>query len=208
MEPPRRPAIGGHKGHGTCEVVRTSRRRRGAPRVAGVLVFQIPAKGSRMKLGSLVPLLVAPLLLFGARTASAQQGRLPWVAPAPPPIVEGLKLGASRQTIDSLLGKPDRVEEIEAGSVRLTYTSRGIELAYSGSDGLTSIHLSLRNSGDIGGVRVGDTRASVLGRWGRPTNDQADRCLYIVGGWGILVRFDAGGSLVSGLVIRTLPTGK
>jgi hypothetical protein len=163
-----------------------------------------------MRLKSLLPLFVGPWLVLGSRVAVAQQGALPWQDPEPAPAVAGLELGASRAYADSLLGKPDSVEDVGDGAQRLTYAAHCMDLVYRPAEGLQGIHLCRRQWGDIGGVRVGDTRESVVARWGMPEPDldQGFRYVYVVGTWGILVEFDASRTLVADLEIRTLPPGR
>ena len=161
-----------------------------------------------MKSASLISLLLGPLLLVGPRAAVAQQGALPWHAPDGPPIVAGLRLEASRAASDALLGPPDSVVHFGSGGNRLLFRSRGISLLYPAGDSLMGLYLDARQAGDIGGVRVGDTRDAVLTRWGSPNRDEAELAIWMVGRWAIIVQFDAKLQRVAGLGLRMLPAGQ
>jgi thioredoxin 1 len=128
---------------------------------------------------------VAPL------TAAAQRGALPWHPGDAPPVVVGLRLGAPRATIDSVLGKPESERNLSPGVEALGYRSRGIALMYSEADSLAVIYLVARAAGDIGGTRVGDAQDSVVARWGNPTDVEDNVALYQVGRWVIVVRLDS-----------------
>ncbi len=129
--------------------------------------------------------LVVPLSAFG------QQGKLPWRPGDTPPAIVGLHLGAPRAMIDSVLGKPETVKTLSPGVQVLGYGTRGIALAYSEADSLAVAYLGSRGAGDIGGVRVGDSMASLVARWGDPTGVDGDISLYQVGAWAIIVRADS-----------------
>ncbi len=161
-----------------------------------------------MRSVSLIPLLLGSLLAVGPRTAVAQQGALPWHVPDAPPSVAGLRLGASRAVIDSVLGPPDSVEQMGRGGKGLVYRARGLMLAYTDSEGVRLFYLDTRKAGDIGGVRVGDTREAVVARWGSPTQADGEMARYIVGGWAIVVAYDRDLQRVMGLGIRKVPPGQ
>lgn len=128
--------------------------------------------------------LVAPHRAFG------QHGKLPWQPGDAPPAVAGLHLGAARATIDSLLGKPESVQTVNPGQQLLGYRTRGIALLCSDRDSLLVAYIASPEAGDIGGVRVGDSRDSVVARWGEPTGAQENLDVYQVGRWVIVVQFD------------------
>jgi len=123
--------------------------------------------------------------------AAGQQGTLPWHPGDAPPAVARLKLGAPRATIDSVLGQPESVRTVGQGVQVLGYRSRGLALMYSDADSLAVIYLVTREAGDIGGIRVGDAKDSVVARWGNPSSVQDNVGLYQVSRWVIVVRIDS-----------------
>jgi thioredoxin 1 len=135
--------------------------------------------------------LAASRLVVAPAAVGQQQGRLPWRAGDAPPTVAGLGLGAARRTIDSVLGAPESVRALSPGVEMLRYDSRGIALVYSKVDSLAVAYLVTREAGNVGGTRVGDTRDSVVARWGDPTGVQDNTTLYQVGRWAILVWLDS-----------------
>ncbi len=134
-------------------------------------------------------LAIAPLITPHA--AFGQQGHLPWRPGDAPPTVAGLQLGLSRATIDSVLGRPETVRKLSPGVQLLGYRSRGIAVLYSDVDNVSVIYMASRGAGDIGGIRVGDARDSVVARWGDPTGIQDNTGVYQVGFWVIVVQFDS-----------------
>ena len=135
-------------------------------------------------------------VLAAARFASpaiaiAQHGTLPWRPGDPPPAVAGLRLGAPRAVVDSVLGRPESERSLGEGVVALRYPSRGVAVIYSDADSVAIIYLTAREAGDIGGVRVGDAKDSVVARWGHPTTVQDNVGLFQVGHWVIVARIDS-----------------
>lgn len=135
--------------------------------------------------------LLAAVVIAAPVAAAAQQGSLPWHAGDAPPAVAGLRLGAPRATVDSVLGSPESQRTLGAGVLGLGYRTRGIALVCSDSDGLAVLYLVARGAGDIGGMRVGDAADSVRARWGDPTGIQEGVSLYQVGRWAIAVQLDS-----------------
>jgi thioredoxin 1 len=129
--------------------------------------------------------------LAAAPTAAGQQRALPWHPGDAPPVVAGLRLGAPRAVIDSVLGPPESTRSLGEGVFALGYRTKGIALMYSDADSLAVIYLVSRAAGDIGGTRVGDAKDSVAARWGDPTGVQDEVALYQVGRWVIVVRLDS-----------------
>lgn len=139
-----------------------------------------------------VPLVLAAFrVAFASAAVGQQQGALPWRAGDDPPLVAGLALGASRTTIDSALGQPERSRSVGPGVQLLGYGSRGIALLYSEAESLAAVYLIAREAGDIGGMRVGDSGDSVAARWGNPSGVQDGVAVYQVGRWVVLVRLDS-----------------
>lgn len=151
-----------------------------------------------------VLLVLAGAPLVAPATVVAQRGALPWHAGDPPPAVASLRLGAPRAVIDSVLGRPQSVKKISPGVDLLAYPSRGIAVMYSDADSLAVLYLASREAGDIGGIRVGDARDSVVARWGDPAETEENVGLYAVGAWVILVRLDSSLSRVQVLGLGRL----
>jgi thioredoxin 1 len=137
------------------------------------------------------PLLLATASLIVTSAAVGQQRALPWHAGDAPPAIAGLTLGAARGTIDSVLGRPETVRTLSPGVQMLGYRSHGIAVMYSEVDSLAALYLVSRDAGEIGGIRVGDARDSVVARWGDPTATEDNVGLYQVGRWVIVVRLDS-----------------
>ncbi|MEJ2218607.1 MAG: thioredoxin family protein [Gemmatimonadota bacterium] len=133
----------------------------------------------------------------GPRVARGQQGRLPWKPGDPPPAVAGLRLGATRATINSVLGKPENVKTLGPGVQLLGYRTRGIAFVYSKMGNLAVAYLAAREAGDLGGIRVGDPIDTVRAHWGDPTGSQENIDLYQVGSWALLVQTDTTTSRVA-----------
>ncbi len=159
-------------------------------------------------------LLLVAVAAQSPHLACAQPGQLPWRAGDAAPIVAGARLGASvRVIVDSGPGRPDSVEIYHRDGPTITilhYWSRGLSLYFTGPRGapppthtLAFVQLLTPQAGDLGGVRVGDMRESVLARWGPPTGGDpgawpsipplasltgAD--LYTVGTWRVFVQLD------------------
>jgi len=136
------------------------------------------------------------LAILGAAGAQAQQGTFPWKAGASPPLVGGIRLGLSRAALDSILGRPDKVQQMGQDGLGLTYTQRGISIVYTPLDGAAIVYLLRRDAGDIGGVRLGDTKDQVLARWGKPSTGEGMNALYIAGKWVVVITLDSTGTRV------------
>ena len=153
--------------------------------------------GRRICLTSLQALLSLAAISFVAPAdLVAQRGALPWHAGDAPPSVAGLSLGAPRARIDSVLGRPESIKSLSPGVDLLRYPSHGLAVMYSQADSLAVLYLATRDAGEIGGIRVGDPKDSVVARWGSPTETEENVGLYLVGRWVILVRLDSAASRV------------
>ena len=137
----------------------------------------------------ILPLLVA--LLQGAV--------FPWKSGAKPPAVAGVHLGDTRARLDSLLGAPDSTQNLGPGAYAFTYARRGLSIVYTLQDGAAIVYLVRRTAGDIGTVRVGDTKQQVLARWGPPSSAQPPNALYQAGSWVVVVVMDTAGHSVARL---------
>ena len=138
-------------------------------------------------------------LLIGTILAAcplAAQGKPPWKAGDPAPALLGLHLGDTRARLDSLLGPSDGKQELGERVLALSYTARQVTVTWSRLDGVAVIDLRSRESGEIGGVRVGDTIQSLVERWGPPPQGEGTTGLYVFGAWAIVVRSDTAGEKI------------
>src|ERR1041385_728063 len=131
------------------------------------------------------------LAILDAASSQAQQGTSPWKAGDSPPPVAGVRLGVTRAALDSLLGRPDKIQQMGQDGLGLTYTKRGISVVYTPLDGAAIVYLLRRDAGDVGGVRLGDTKDQVLARWGKPSTGEGMNALYISGKWVVVVTLDS-----------------
>ena len=126
------------------------------------------------------------VLLLQALPAMARDGAFPWKPGDAPPQVAGIRLGDGRARLEAILGKPSGAQKIGADAWAFTYQERGVQVLYTPLDGAAIIYLQTRAAGDIGGVRLGDTREDVLARWGNPSSVQGEGPLpgRLLGGRG------------------------
>ena len=82
------------------------------------------------------------------------------------PRVAGIALGDSKATVFAALGPPDDREDQRNGAF-WRYRAKGLTLAISDDDGVSLVRLGTREAGEVEGVRVGDSTAVALSRWGR-----------------------------------------
>jgi len=131
------------------------------------------------------------LAAFCILLAQLQQGQFPWKAGDKPPLVAGVALGSSRPRLNSLLGAPSDSERIGGDSWALKFAPKGLSVVYTPLDGAAIIYLTRRDAGDIGGVRLGDSKQTVLSRWGKPSTGEGRNLLYIAGKWVVVVTCDS-----------------
>ncbi len=136
------------------------------------------------------------ILLLSAAGAVVQQGKFPWKAGDSPPAVAGVSLAASRARLDSVLGAPTDSQQIGADGWAFNFQTRGISVVYTPLDGVAIIYLLRRDVGDIGGVRLGDSKGAVLARWGAPSTTDGPNALYIAGKWVVVITFDGAATRV------------
>ena len=103
----------------------------------------------------------------------------------------GVALLASRNRLDALFGSPTGIENLRADIWRLDYHGKGLAVVYGPRGGVLEIHLARRDAGDIGGVRIGDTKNAVLARWGAPSDTEltsvGPEAAYIAGEWQVII---------------------
>jgi hypothetical protein len=124
----------------------------------------------------------------------------------PPPIIERVSLGIARDSVERLLGKPDRVGPTDDGSLLLTY-NRGqpnaLQIAFR--DGrVAGINLLTREAGSIDGMTVGMPFIRLLTHWGQPTrvDATAGAGIWQATGWEIVAHPDVEAQTVRFLQLR------
>ena len=105
----------------------------------------------------------------------------------------GLRLNESDSAARAHLGQPLTVGTVGTGSSLVSLSNTKGVTAIVGSDGVGIILVTARNAGDLDGVRVGDSHAAVLERWGPPAAGGASGGLWLGQDIVITVSFDADG---------------
>ena len=95
----------------------------------------------------------------------------------------GVRLGASKASVITALGRPDNDAD-RTGAVVWHYRTRGVDLAISDERGVELMRTTL-SGGELDGVRVGDPLLAAETRWGEGRRS------------GDFVRFDRGGWLAT-----------
>jgi len=123
--------------------------------------------------------------LCAARTSVAQSQTLPWHAGDKPPVVAGFQLGERADSAVAHLGTPFTVDTLATnyGSVAYTNPAKGVSFVTTRTGGVSIIYLQNPDAGTIDNVRVGDTRARVLSRWGSPNGVSGANAVWVVGDW-------------------------
>ncbi len=131
----------------------------------------------------LIWLQLLPTLAYG--------GEFPWKGGDAPPPVAGIRLGDGLVRLEAVLGRPSITEKLGDEALVFTYRQRGVQVIYASLDGAAIIFLQTRAAGDIGGVRLGDSREQVLARWGQPASVQGPSAYYRAGSsWVVIVKLD------------------
>ncbi len=134
--------------------------------------------------------LLAALLLGVSGASLAAAPAFPWVSGDIAPPVAGIHLGDSLDRIKELLGEPVEKQKLGDYQESLRSRSRGVTVAWATADGAAVIFLDTREAGDIGGIRIGDTREEVLARWGAPSTVKDRTAMYLAGSWGVVLKLD------------------
>ncbi len=139
----------------------------------------------RLRCGFLV------LIWLQLLSALASGGEFPWKAGDAPPQVAGIRLGDGLVRLEAVLGRPSTTEKLGDEALVFTYRPRGVQVIYASLDGVAIIFLQTRQAGDIGGVRLGDSREQVLACWGKPSSVQGPSAYYRAGSsWVVIVNLD------------------
>ncbi|MCX5889507.1 MAG: hypothetical protein NTY36_08650 [Deltaproteobacteria bacterium] len=128
------------------------------------------------------------LALLQVLPVSARGAEFPWKPGDAPPPVAGIHLGDGRVRLEAVLGQPSGTEKLGEDALALTYRKRGVQVLYAPLDGAAIIYLLTRTAGDIGGIRLGDTRQQVPARWGDPPAASGPMGIYRAGDWGAFVK--------------------
>ncbi len=136
-------------------------------------------------------------LLFQFVPSLARGGDFPWKSGDAPPAVAGIRLGDGLVRLEAVLGKASQLQKLAADipiedAMVLTYQRSGVQVHFTLADGVSIIYLLTRAAGNIGGVRLGDSREDVLGRWGNPASVSGDgfTAIYKAGGWAVVLKLD------------------
>ena len=129
-------------------------------------------------------------LLIQSITANAESPSFPWKQGDQPPIIAGVKLGMTKETLVQLMGEPTQVQKLGEDSLALVFKPKGIMVLWAPLDGVAIIYVQTRDAADIGGVRIGDGKSEILARWGLPSSIQGPTAIYRAGSWGAVVRLD------------------
>ena len=144
-------------------------------------------------------LAVALLLTCHSGLSEAQQ--FPWKPGDEPPAAGRLRLGESLAQLDSTLGKPTAIKWPRAGRESRIYQGRGLSIIADSTVGVIYVLLFTREAGDLGGLRVGDTRERVQRLLGPQHQGRGESTRYIAGNWTIQVQLDATSEFVENLSI-------
>ncbi len=139
-------------------------------------------------------LIVLAMGLFVSSSA-ARGAEFPWKKDAPPPPVGGIRVGDTREQVESVLGKPDDVVPSDNGTVSLEYYERGLTVLLDPKIGVAFIYLVSKSAGDIGEVRLGDTKESVVARWGDPHAVTGNNFMYRTDNWMVVMGTGSDGKL-------------
>lgn len=100
------------------------------------------------------------------------------------PALAGFRLGEPSEPAQARLGTPVTIDTLGSGPdavVSLMNDSTGINLFVSRSQGVGVIMVTRGDAGALDGIRVGDSRAKVVARWGPPAAGGARAGLWSAG---------------------------
>jgi len=122
-----------------------------------------------------------------ATPALAKSPPFPWKAGDAAPSVHGVTLGDTEAHARAVLGAPAKTAKMGGGDV-WDYPD-GLQIIANAGDGVSIIRLRTVTAGAIGGTKVGDTAASVVGKWGVPdATSSGGVALYNAGVWTVELR--------------------
>jgi hypothetical protein len=148
----------------------------------------------------------APAAQPAAKPVAAKRGPgLPWKSGDQPPAFAGYRLGDKLAAVRARIGAPVKVDTIgkgRAAALALTNPSTGTTAVVDATEGLAILYITRREAGTLDEVRVGDSKATVLARWGQPTTVEGGTAMWVVGRWVIVVE------LKDGDVVKRLGLGR
>lgn len=136
------------------------------------------------------------------------QPALRWRDGDPPPVLEGIQLGDSRDHVIGVLGKPDQPDlpdDADSEQAMLSFRNGALLVQITRGMGVTRIMLNRREAGSLSGIRVGDPLGPMLKQWGEPTRSTNTTGYYLAGPWRIVVRADLFGQSILKIQLRTSP---
>jgi hypothetical protein len=119
------------------------------------------------------------------------------------PVLAGFQVGEKLPGALARLGPPTRVDTLQSQSdpvLSIANQRTGITLIASRHDGVAVVLVSSREAGDLDSIRVGDSRAAVLARWGPPAASSTGGALWLARKYVAGVEYDDEGR-VTRLVI-------
>jgi hypothetical protein len=114
----------------------------------------------------------------------------PWHDGDKAPIVAGVHLGDTQEQITQALGSPAETQKLGEHQLAFMFPLRGVTVAWASLDGAAIILLNTREAGDIGGVRIGDSRDDILSKWGAPSTAGEGTAIYVAGPWCVVLKLD------------------
>jgi hypothetical protein len=142
---------------------------------------------------------VAAVFILIGFFQSGNQEPFPWRIGDPPPSPHGIHLGERLAVVDSVLGAPTARWSPQPGKESRRYAEKGLTIVADSAAGIEYLLLSSRQAGDLGGIRVGDSRERVKELFGAPTLGRGETTRYTLGEWTIQVQLDPMNEFVENL---------
>lgn len=105
----------------------------------------------------------------------------------------GLRLGMQLAEATAAVGGPARVDTIRVADeigFAITNEQRGLSMVAQTTLGVRVVYTVSRATGNLDGLRVGDSRSAVLARWGPPTTVQERSAFWVVDDWVVMLTLD------------------
>ena len=112
------------------------------------------------------------------------------------PTLAGFRIGEPTTVALKRLGTALKVDTIGSGMVSYTNLESGINLIATDAEGVGIILLTRREAGALDSIRIGDSRETVLARWGPAAAGGAPSGLWLAGEYIIAVKFDESGHVI------------
>ena len=114
------------------------------------------------------------------------------------PVLAGLRIGDSIEKGIIAIGEPLAKETLGIGENAIIIyknESSGISFVATQSEGIGIIFVTLRDAGELDGLRVGDSFGNVLEKWGPPASGNNKNALWLSGKYVITLAFDDSGCI-------------